>query len=54
MFIDVLNALSKYICFDHTKMMKRSHEDDKGDDGDNNDEGTHNGEDHEDEDENQC
>ena len=34
-------------------MMKRSHED-EGDDGDNNDEGTHNGEDHEDEDENQC
>ena len=33
--------------------MKRSRED-EGDDFDNNDEGTHNGEDHEDEDENQC
>ena len=45
MFIDVLNALSKYSFLKHTKMMKRSHEDDEGDDDDNNDE---------DEDENQC
>ena len=34
--------------------MRRSHEDDEGDDGDNNDEGTRNGEANENEDENQC